>query len=353
MAGMCPMAPRTGAEQRTFAQLSRVDQFFQGCQAPGMGAYAMSSGPTSSFDMFVTRIDDEYLLDYPVFCALLPQLATQDPQGTAQLVAEFMGDQLPKDPGRAESAFERFWAAAKDAAFDWGNVPGNVVTSAEIALRAAWKVQIRLILSGLAAGRVIGSVKLTPHIRLEPFRIGKGGDLRKGAAIKVRIQGLPVRVMQSLPASMVMKAGGGFGSMRVSPANTRSVVAMGDVLTNARRQSSTFLRAAGARGAPGVLAFGPSAVMDLYDNTSRTNDGVSVNWKGFAVSSAASQSGNAVGMFAGALATGVAAGVGGVAIAGTLPVLVVAFGVGLIAQAAWNYSGMDKEASGWVKSLLD
>ncbi|HEX5372165.1 MAG TPA: hypothetical protein VFW84_05465 [Aquabacterium sp.] len=313
----------------------------------------MSNGPSSSFDMFATRIDDEYLLDYPVFCALLPQLATQDPQGTAQLVAEFMGDQLPKDAGKAEAAIDRFWTAAKDAAFGWGNLPGNVVTSAEMALRAAWKAQIRLILSGLAAGRVTGSVKLTPHIRLEPFRIGKGGDLRKGAAIKVRIQGLPVRVMQSLPSSVVMKAGGGFGSMRVSPANTRSVVAASDVLTNARRQSSTFLRAAGARGAPGVLAFGPSAVMDLYDNTSRTSDGVSVNWKGFAVSSAASQSGNAVGFAVGAgVAWGVGA-VGAVALAGTLPVLIIGFGLGLAAQVAWNYYGADQASADWVRGLFD
>lgn len=344
------MTPRTGAEQRTFSQLSSLDHFFDSCRAPAMGAYAMSCGPTSSLDIFSDRLDNQFDVDWPVFCALLPQLASADPQGTAQLLYEMAEGQIPKDVAKADMAIDRLWKEAKDAAFGWGNLPGNVVTSAEIGLRAAWKAQVRLALSGLASGRKLGSVKLTPHITLESFKIGKGGDLRKGAAIKVRIKGLPMTVMHALPAPVVMKAGGAFGSMRVSPANTRAMVSAGDAITNARSKSSTFLRMAGAKGVPGVLAFGPSAVIDLYESTSRSSTGgVSVDWRGFAIRSASSQSGNAVGFLAGG-AVGMAAGV---VIAGALPVLILAFTGGLIAQVVWNYAGKQDDAQklveGWMR----
>jgi hypothetical protein len=102
-----------------------------------MGAYAMSCGPTSSLDIFSERLDNQFDVDWPVFCALLPQLASADPQGTAQLLIEMSGDQLPKDPAKADLLIDRLWKEAKDAAFGWGNLPGNVVSSAEIGLRAA------------------------------------------------------------------------------------------------------------------------------------------------------------------------------------------------------------------------
>lgn len=346
------MAPRTGAEQCSFSQLNTLDRFFNSCRAPALGAYSMSCAPTSSLDVFGSRLDDEFILDWPVFLAVLPEMASKDPQGTAQMMVEVMGDQLPKDEAKANQVFERLWAEAKEATVGGGNVLGNTVTSAEIALRAAWKAQVRLAIRGLATGRTMRAVKLTPHITLEPFKIGKGGELRKGAAIKVRIRGLPMNVMHSLPAPVVMKAGGQFGTIRANPASVRSVISTADAITNARIQSSRFLRAAGAKGMPGVLAFGPSAILDLKDSTTWTENGASVNWKGFAVRSAASQSGNAVGMAAGFVVT---AGVGmalGVVAAGSLPVLVVAFGVGLIAQVAWNYSGAQTETANWVEGLL-
>lgn len=346
------MTPRTGAEQRTFSQLSSLDHFFDSCRAPAMGAYAMSCGPTTSLDIFSDRLDNQFDVDWPVFCALLPQLASADPQGTAQLLYEMAEGQIPKDVAKADMAIDRLWKEAKDAAFGWGNLPGNVVTSAEIGLRAAWKAQVRLALSGLASGRKLGSVKLSPHITLESFKIGKGGDLRKGAAIKVRIKGLPMTVMHALPAPVVMKAGGAFGSMRVSPANTRAMVSAGDAITNARSKSSTFLRIAGAKGVPGLLAFGPSAVIDLANSIEKSGDSSSVNWRGFAVRSASSQSGNAAGFAAGAIVTGVTGFFAGAVVAGSLPVLVIAFGFGLVVQAAWNYSGTQDKSAKWVEDRL-
>jgi hypothetical protein len=195
-------------------------------------------------------------------------------------------------------------------------------------------------------------VKLTPHITLESFKIGKGGDLRKGAAIKVRIKGLPMTVMHALPAPVVMKAGGQFGSMRVSPANPRAMVSAGDAITNTRRQSSTFLRMAGAKGMPGILAFGPSAVIDLANSVEKSGDTSTVNWRGFAVRSASSQSGNAAGFAAGAIVTGVAGVFAGAVVAGSLPVLVIAFGSGLVVQAVWNSMGYQDEAAKWVEDRL-
>ncbi len=350
MASYCA-APRTPAEQRTFAQIGSLDRFFTSANTAGQGSFNMACTP-STLDVFSTRLDGDYALDWPVLCALIPEMAAADPEGTALLLAEAMGSDLPTNPQQAEQVIDRLIREVRGATIGAGNLAGNLTTSAEIALRAAWKAQARLGFRALITGKATGSIKLSQYVTIESFRIGKGGDIRKGAAIKVRIRGMPTTMMHALPSPVVLKAGGQFGAMRVNPTNNRALVSAADIIVSTRRQSSTFLRMAGAKAVPGVLAFGPSAVIDLHDSTSWSDGRASVNWKGFAVKSAASQSGNAVGLAAGALVTAGAGLAFGVVVAGSLPVLVVAFGVGLVAQVAWNYFDQDKAASRWVENLV-
>jgi hypothetical protein len=109
---------------------------------------------------------------------------------------------------------------------------------------------------------------------------------------------------------------------------------------------------AGAKGVPGLLAFGPSAVIDFANSIEKSGDSSSVNWRGFAVRSASSQSGNAAGFAAGAIFTGVTGFFAGAVVAGSLPVLVIAFGFGLVVQAAWNFAGNQDKAANWVEDRL-
>lgn len=76
-----------------------------------------------------------------------------------------------------------------------------------------------------------------------------------------------------------------------------------------------------------------------------------VNWNGFAVRSAESQSGNLVGVVAGAGAAAGAVAVGVVAAVGW-PVVLVGLGAGVVAQVAWGYFGADKAAGRAVERAL-
>ncbi|WP_422189846.1 hypothetical protein [Aquabacterium sp.] len=118
-------------------------------------------------------------------------------------------------------------------------------------------------------------------------------------------------------------------------------------LADTRVQSNRLLRAASGKVGGGVLAFGPSAVLDFGASARWADNSVEVDWKGFAVRSAKSQSGNLVGFVAGAVAVGVVSTVG-------WPVIVIGLGLaaGLVAQIAWGATGMDEMAESKARELL-
>jgi hypothetical protein len=76
-----------------------------------------------------------------------------------------------------------------------------------------------------------------------------------------------------------------------------------------------------------------------------------VNWRGFAVRCAKSQSSNLVGFGVGMAAGSGAVALGVVAAVGW-PVVLVGLGVGLVAQVGWGYFGADEAVARQAEKAL-
>ena len=99
----------------------------------------------------------------------------------------------------------------------------------------------------------------------------------------------------------------------------------------------------------GVLAFGPTAVVDAINSASWSGDGsFSFDWHGFAVRSTRSQTGNVAGILGGAVLALAIFGTGAIG----WPVVLVTLGGGILAQALWDWSGYDDGAAKYVDSVL-
>lgn len=300
---------------------------------------------TTSIDAFSTYLNEDLQLDRPLALALARQHAASNPdQAVMILVASVPEESLPKSDKFADAVF--------DTLFGGGNLPGNVAASTEAALRAAWKRQAKNAFKSLTSNGGSGVIRLGPHITIEPRNIGKGGDLRKGARMMVRIKGLPMTVIHSLPTPIISKAGGQFAGIRVGARDLVRMEQAGNAIADARFKSISVLRGTASRVGGGVLAFGPSAAIDLYNSARIENGSVSVDWRGFGLRSARSQSGNLLGAAAGAVGAGAAVGLGFVAAVGW-PVVLVGLGAGLVAQIAWGTFGGDDWAEEQAKRALD
>ena len=337
--------PTTPAERLAFSQCSTLDRLLAPPSWSGGVPYGMACD-YRALDAFGSVLNNDFELDRPVAFALAAQLARTSPQdaGTLMVAASGVQPQMPLTEKAADALFE--------ALFSGGNLPGNIASSSEAALRAIWRRQAMNGFKSLTSGATQGVIRIGPHITIEPRNIGKGGELRKGARLMVRVRGLPMNVVHALPTPFMSKAGGQFAAMRVSARDLQRMQQAGSAIADARVQSSRLLRFTGGRVGGGVLAFGPSAVIDLANNYSVDSDGsMSMNWRGFAVSSAKSQSGNLVGFAAGAAVASGAVALGFVAAVGW-PVVLVGLGAGIIAQAVWSTTGMDEAAEREARKRL-
>ena len=178
---------------------------------------------------------------------------------------------------------------------------------------------------------------------LTASRIGKGGELRKGARLVVHVKGLPTTVLQKLEQPFVVKPSGSTATVRIGARDMQRIEEAATSVAGARAQASRVLRYA-SYGKGSVLAFGPSAAIDLYDSyTAPSGAGFATD---FAVRSAKSQSGNAVAVGAGMLAVSAVGAVGA-------PAMLLALGVGVIVQTAWITLGGDEAAGNLVRGWLD
>lgn len=343
--------PTTPAERQTFAQCGALDRFFSPALSRGGSSFSMAC-EMAAMDAFSSRFEGDFELDGPVLAALVSQLAATQPDQAALLMAASLPpEQRPRNAAEADSAFDRLMAATRDSLVGGGNIAGNVFGATHVALRAAWRRQAMNGFKSLTSGAANSTIRIGPHISIEPRNIGKGGQLRKGARLMVKIRGLPMTVVHSLPSPVVVKAGGQFGAMRVGATDLRRMGQAADALADARIQSVRVLRAAGGKVGGGVLAFGPSAAIDFYDSASWDDGSLAVNWKGFAVRSAKSQSGNLMGMAGGAAVAGAAVALGVVAAVGW-PVVLIGLGAGLLVQVAWSASGMDETVARHAEQAL-
>lgn len=328
-----------------------MDRLFMSPLASGVGAFNMAC-EVSTLDAFPSTLNGEFELDRPMLMALASNLAKTDPNSAALLLAASMPPAaVPQNGEAADSAFDRLLASSKDSLIGGGNIGGNLASGTEAVLRAAWKRQAMAGFKSLTSGARTGTIRLGPHISIEPRNIGKGGELRKGARLMVKVRGLPMTVVHSLPSPILSKAGGQFGGMRVGATDLRRMHQSAAALADARLQSVRLLRGASSKFGGGVLAFGPSAAIDFYDSAQWSDGSLAVNWKGFAVRSAKSQSGNLVGVGVGMGAAAAAVAVGVVAAVGW-PVVLVGLGAGLVAQVAWGYFGADEAVAQQAERAL-
>ena len=348
--------PRTHAESVVFKQAHALRP--QAVIEPGM-AYGSASRSCSryQFDEYAMPYDGDFALDKPVLAALLPTLVQTDPETAVLLVAstQTLPDK-PMTPEQANASFNAWYGPLKDSLIGPGNIAGNIHGVVESSLRAYWA---RHAAQGFARLRAGGaqSIRLSPNITIYAHRIGANGKLRRGAQIRVKVSNLPVQVLHQIPtAAFGGRATQSFASMRSSAHDMRRLQALADGVADSRAQSSMLLRAAGSKVGGGILAFGPSAAFDFYDSTSRTADGLAVDWRGFAVRSAKSQSGNVLGVAAG---TGTAVAVGMMAARGLLlltpfgwPVFALSLVAGVAVQAAWSRYGGDEAAGNAAASAL-
>lgn len=337
---VCPR-PRTAAEKRTFADACLFNDLFM---PPAGGAIGQPQLECAAprLDVYDTTLDQEFELDRPVIAALLPQIAQHDPEGAAALLGAANPPPRALSAAEADVWLDKTLAALGDSITGGGNWPGNLAAGVETALREAWRRQARDGFSKLLQGGV-GSVRLGQHVTVEARRIGKGGELRKGAKLIVKVRGLPMRVVRQLPAAFVPKAGARWGTMMVGARTVQQLEQAQVAVASARVQANPWMRALG-KGGGAMLAFGPSAGIDFY-NAYTTKSGASAVAKDMAVRSAKSQIGNALGWGLGLTAVALVGAAGA-------PAVVLALGVGIVVQTAWNVAGGGEWAGAAVEDWL-
>ncbi len=163
----------------------------------------------STLDAFFSTLNGDFDLDSPMLKALFGQIAEAQPdQATLLMAATLPPASLPRTTAEADSAFNRLMASTGDGLFGVGNIGGNIAGATEAVLRAAWRRQALAGFRSLTSGATTGTIRLGPHISIEPRNIGAGGALRKGGRLMVKIRNLPMTVVHSLPAPIVSKAVG-------------------------------------------------------------------------------------------------------------------------------------------------
>ncbi len=258
----------------------------------------------------------------------------------------------PPRPAGAPWTAQRLGEEAPGAAYGAGNLLGNAaaVTSgtlrglAERDLATRLREGIETIRSG-AANRV----RLTPMLEL--YNTARP---QRPPVVRLRVRGLPITVLQqSIPA-----LGGVQSQWRANPSQQASTLPTRNMTSQQVRNTAllaaehgqpAWLRWTQGRVGGGVLAFAPSAAIDLYNATDVDLRRREFNFNGrqFLVESARSQTGNLAGFAGGAIAVVVAGGV----LAGA-PLVLFGLGAGIVAQVAWNWSGRADQAAGAMEGVL-
>ena len=329
--------PYSVAEQSNFDNAGFFRDFRQPASVPAWQPGASTTVAQPYLEVFGSTLDQDFELDTPVALALIPQLASTDPDAALALMTVLMP---PRQSLPSDEYFNKMLAALKDSTVGGGNVLGTFGASTEAALVAAWKRSasrhMQAILSGDAQ-----SIKISPHVKIHAHKIGKAGDLRKGAQLIVRVTGLPTTVVRKLDVPFAIRPDARSYAVRIGARDVARLEQGATAIAQARINSSQAVRF--AKG--GVLAFAPSAAIDFYASYTSTSGAADLS-KDFFVRSARSQSGNALALGAGMLAVAAVGAVGA-------PAILLALGTGIVVQAAWVTLGGDDAAGDLVKGWLD
>ncbi|MFH5253720.1 hypothetical protein ACGTRS_21075 [Burkholderia semiarida] len=222
--------------------------------------------------------------------------------------------------------------------------PGSIVGNLNTGLGAAHAAHALSLKRNIDAGtqtlirRAAPSVKINHYVTLYDGNTTGNGKPRP----KLRIRNLTIQSVQ--PAL------GPHAKHNPRTRTTTAALKAADLDKLTPRLSPLRHLYAGGLIGSGVLTFAPSLALDIAANVSRDTQGaLRFDSRGFMLASARSQSGNAVGfgvstvMSIALLWSGLHA----------LPVILIAFGTGFIAQVAWNISPGPDLAESRVQRLVD
>ena len=250
----------------------------------------------------------------------------------------WLREYLLGDPKGAKRSEERFASELSNAALGPGNIANNA-NEAKKAVNAA--VQGRTTTAVKAAARTMesagaGKVVLNPYMDMYYSESEK--------KVRIRVKGLPTQVvMPALGKGAVSARTGIKASMAVADSMVRAQ-AVGTLAAGAHWSGAA--RYLNGKMGGGILTFGPSAALDVYNSFEPDLHGDSrFNGKKFLVASAKSQSGNLLGVAGTVVGGAVAVAVG---VAGA-PVILIGLGAGILVQAVWGWSG----ASDWTASKVE
>lgn len=336
-----------------------------------IGPYGPSSSMMCRADSWTAHtnfLDGDYALDDPFGRALITRLIQQQPAVGDQLRAwepkafvsqvphpaaapakgghaasptDWLSDYLTGDYGGKGMGSEMF-ASTLAPASALSFTTGGADALQHVARAATSRSTVAKLTEGaekVAAGAK--RVVINEFMELYNANTGKGRP-----RIRLRIRGMKVTMLEPIAAEDAWRAGqkGAVMSARWAGIEARAA-AVGGVAARARwgaglgKLAWTTTKVGG-----GVLAFAPTAAIDAYKDLHYSVDSHGrrqlTGVHNFLVHEAANQSGNAVG-FGTTIAVGIAAGALGVTAVAGAPIVLVAFGAGLVAMTVFNYFGVN------------
>ena len=357
--------PKTAAQQAADVHAFRAAQSYFGHRSQMQSLLAARPGMCMADGLSVQQqtIDGDFDLDDPVLQRLLsapvsgpvmraappPRPARPSPPAGPSALESYLA---PTPPAAEPLTAQRLAEEVPGAVYGPGNVLANSTAALSGALRG---LDERVLTTGLREGiekirsGQASRVRLSPMLEL--YNTAKPG---KRPVVRLRVRGLPVTVVQqSIPA-----LGGPQNQWRPNPSQNASTLPTRNMTAQQMRNAAilgaehaqpAWLRWTQGRVGGGVLAFAPSAALDLYNATQVDLQSREFNFNGrqFLVDSARSQSGNAVGFAGGLLAVAIFGGV----VAGA-PLVLVGLAAGVLVQVVWNWSGRaDKAAAAMDRAL--
>jgi hypothetical protein len=247
------------------------------------------------------------------------------------------------DPAGTAMSVDRVLNEGKNATAGPGNILDNanevkkaINATADKRASDALQAAVRAMKPGASS-----SVKINQY--MTPYNGNKTGKGRPRP--RLRISGLPMQVITpALGEGARMAAQYGSASARALGTSALEAKRLGKFA--AGQHWSKVASSMNGHWGGGVLAFAPSAALDVYKNVSRDLQGdLKFDGNQFVIDSAKSQSGNAAGFFTG-LAIGVVFGA-------SAPVIIVGLVAGVAVQLAWGALGYGDLTADKAKQVLN
>jgi len=275
-------------------------------------------------------LNGDFDLDDPLAYELASRVVSSNPE------AGWLSDYLD---GELFNASANFHQNIGEVTFGRGNILNNAKSVAQAGKAIAAQHKITSAAARIVAGKA-QSVKINSHMTL--YNANKSG---KGPPrLRVKITGQPVKVISPKFSKNAIKTRSIRGGFSARARDVKSLVEL--------ESMSSKMRLFNGKLGGGVLTFAPTVAFDLYDSVGRDAYG-NLHWDAYKFSNSEirNQPGNAVGFGASVLTEAIAVGVFSAA-AFSVPVILLALGVGIGAQLLWNHFHMPDKTDNMRKEII-